>query len=282
MERNVDEWDRPVALSHLVNATHGAEHVKLDDSVRLAVQHLNEALAALCRKASAIDHAPERYARNAFGLPQPTNDQQFELFDLYREFFDLTYSTISALASVLNRLSKRVRGVPWNSNERFLAWIGGPTQPHYWHRDRSTIALKAARDFRTVYVHTPQWKPFDWKTFTIDGKASVALTGTHPPAPPGVELLDEHEGEWVFLAPDPNHILHAFATLAGYYFATLNPHYEVDPYRCKWEEQGLGSAPGVAFEDQVAVILAREQGGTPNDYAPELYRPDGPLPGKYQ
>jgi len=164
-----------------------------------------------------------------------------------------------------------------SSNEKFITWLRiGPDFPSgFFGKVQSADVLQAARDFRTVYTHPAQWKPFDWQTTGSEDRVTVTLLGIHPPIPPGVGIIGASE-RWRFLAPHPNEVLWAFATVAGFFFGSLFPAYEEDNDRCKWEEQGLGSAPGIALDTKVAEVLAREQGGVPSDYAPHLWAEGGP------
>jgi hypothetical protein len=180
-------WSWYPTRDAVINATHNADHVKLDESVHLTIQHLREQLLALHRKGEAIEQAHAGWGSSAFGLPKPTGHQQQLLFDLHREFFDLTYSTLSALAASLNRLTKHVRGVPFNSNSRFITWLKNERQ---LKASPMPEVLMSARDFRTIYVHPAQFKPINWATVMMGSSASVVLVGAGPPWPDGVARTD--------------------------------------------------------------------------------------------
>lgn len=237
----------------LTMATHNAEHVKLSNAQRQDVQNLNETFGALARKSAAITAAATSWNLDAFGQARPSSMDQQDFFYLHREFFDLAYSTLSTLAACLNRLTKLVQGVKWSSNEKFLGWLRVQFPGRI--QDQQVDALLAARDFRTIYTHPGQWKPVDWGTEGSGDLARVVLHGTHPPIPPGVELIDDVPGGWYFPAPNTIRVLAAFEFVTVRFFGQLPGFYPPDHQRCTWEADGFGSAPMVAIERTVASIL---------------------------
>lgn len=250
-EARLPHWRSFPTRDQLIFATHNSDHVKLDESVHLTIQHLREQLLALHRKGEAIQRADDGWQQSAFGLRRPTPEQQDALFDLHREFFDLTYSTVSALAAALNRLTKHVKGVPFNSNSKFINWL---RKDQHFNSSPAPDILMAARDFRTIYVHPAQFKPINWMTAMGDGP-TVVLLGTAPPWPDGATRTDA--SHWSFPAPSAKHVLWSLIKVCNTYFGSLPMSYEEDETRCKWEEQGFGSAPRIALENQVGNLLAQ-------------------------
>lgn len=226
--------------------------------MHLTIQHLREQLLALHRKLEAIEQAHTGWGNSAFGLPKPTSQQQEILFDLHREFFDLTYSTLSALAASLNRLTKHVTGVPTSSNSKFIRWL--MADDYFKKKSPITDVLMSARDFRTIYVHPAQFKPINWMTVMGDN-ATVVLLGTGPPWPDGVRRTSA--STWDFLAPTTRHVLWALVEVCRRYFQTLAMSYEDDDTRCKWEEQGFGSAPYIAAEKRAGELLEQHYAHPP-------------------
>ena len=237
----------------LTMATHNAEHVKLSAAQRQDVQNLNEVFGALARKSAAITDAALDWKLNAFGQATPNATDQQAFFDLHREFFDLTYSTLSALAACLNRLTKLVQGVRWSSNEKFLGWLRVELPDRTI--GQSLDVLLSARNFRTIYTHPGQWKPFDWGTEGSGEYARVALHGTHPPLPPGVQRVEAVEEAWYFPSPNTLEVLAAFEAISIRFFGRIPSFYPPDHVRCTWEADGFGSAPMVAIERTVASLL---------------------------
>ncbi len=250
-EARAPHWSRYPTRNQVILATHNSDHVKLDESVHLTIQHLREQLLALHRKGMAIQGAHDGWQQSAFGLPRPTPDQQEALFDLYREFFDLAYSTISALAASLNRLTKHVKGVPFSNNSKFITWL---KNGRHFRSSPAPDVLMSARDFRTIYVHPAQLKPIDWMTAMGDS-ATVVLLGSAPPWPDGATPTDG--SHWSFPAPNAKHVLWSLIEVCNIYFGSIVMAYEEDHTRCKWEEQGFGSAPRIALENKVGELLAQ-------------------------
>jgi hypothetical protein len=254
-------WSVIPMREEVIYATHNSDHTKLEESVHLTIQHLREQLLALHRKGEAIEQGHAGWDRSAFGLTKPTPQQQELLFDLHREFFDLTYSTLSALAAALNRLTKHVTGVPTSSNSKFIKWL--KTQDNFgspFERTPIPGVLMSARDFRTIYVHPAQFKPINWMTAMGDN-ATVVLLGTAPPWPDGVRPTSE--STWDFHAPNTRHVLWALVEVCRRYFMTLITSYEEDHTRCKWEEQGFGSSHYTAAKKRVGELLERHYSHPP-------------------
>ena len=251
----VDDQRSTMLTERLTMATHNAEHVKLTDSQRLSVRNLNESFAAVARKAVAVATATHRWAPDSFGHVRPSHTEQLALFDLHREFFDLSYSTMSSLAACLNRLPELVQNVKWSSNEKFLGWRREERSGAI--ADRHVDVLLEARNFRTIYTHPGQWKPFDWATEASGTRARVVLHGIHPPLPPGATTEAEESNYWLFPAPSPEAVVDAFEACTVIFFGALPSVYEEDTERCQWEAQGRGSAPFIKLENLVSDHLTR-------------------------
>lgn len=240
----------PSPMGHrLKYATHNADHVKLNPAQRLAVQHLREQLGRLLRKRDA--HAS--FVRSAGDTPmglrkQPTSGQQDIAYELTQGFFEQVYATLSALASVHGRIRVHLaeKEPPINSNDKFLNWWETVGKNGWLSPEINT--LRAARDFRTVFMHPQMWPVFDWATVSSHDDIRVVLHGAESSqgnVPVGAARA-AHSAGWEFFAPDMDEVLEAFEQLCQATFGpifTWYPHDE-DATPCTWEPDGVGSSIG--------------------------------------
>lgn len=241
---------KPSAMRHrLQYATHNADHVKLNPAQRLSVQHLREQLSRLLRKRDAYA-AFVRSARDSpLGLgKQPTTDEQEIAYELTQGFFEQVYATLSALASVHGRIRLHLAQTepPINSNDKFLTWWETVGSNGWLSPQVET--LRAARDFRTVFMHPQMWPVFDWATVSLQDDIRVVLHGAESSkgnVPVGVVRVAS-TAHWEFFAPDMDEVLQAFEQLCHATFGPIFTWYPVDEgaVACTWEPDGIGSTIG--------------------------------------
>lgn len=237
-------------MGHRLNyATHNADHVELNPAQRLAVQHLREQLRRLVRKRDAYAAFIRSADDSPMGLTkQPTPDQQDSAYELNQGFFEQVYATLSALASVHGRIRLHLADTepPINSNDKFLDWWENVGQDGWL--SLSISAIRAARDFRTVFMHPQMWAVFDWGTFGTHDDVRVVLHGAESSRgniPPGATRVAD-TANWEFYAPDMNEVLEAFEQLLQATFGLIFTWYpeaeSASP--CTWEPDGIGSTIG--------------------------------------
>lgn len=242
----------PSVMGHRLSyATHNADHVKLNPAQRLAVQHLREQLRRLLRKRDAYASFIRAAGNSPMGLgKQPTADQQDIAYELTQGFFEQVYATISALASVHGRIRVHLAQTepPINSNDKFLTWWG-TVGSNGWLTS-SLDTLRAARDFRTIFMHPQMWPIYDWGTVSSGDDIRVVLHGAESSKgniPPGASRATQ-SSYWEFFAPDMDEVLEAFEQLCHATFGPIFTWYPQDEHAtpCTWEPDGIGSTIGDA------------------------------------
>lgn len=240
----------PSPMSHrLVYATHNADHVNLNPAQRLAVQHLREQLGRLLRKRDAY----AAFIRTADDSPlgvgkRPSRDQQDVAYELTQGFFEQVYATLSALASVHGRIRLHLSETepPINSNDKFLNWWESVAENGWLALRVDTV--RAARDFRTVFMHPQMWPVFDWGTAGAQDDIRVVLHGAES-SKGNIPVGADRSGDgttWEFFAPDMDEVLEAFEQFCHATFGPIFSWYEEDKYAtaCSWEPDGVGTTIG--------------------------------------
>lgn len=248
----------------LVYATHNADHVRLNPAQRLSVQHLREQLKRLLRKRDAYASFIRSARDSPLGLgKQPTSDEQGVAYELTQGFFEQVYATLSALASVHGRIRLHLarQEPPINSNDKFLTWWETVGSNGWLSPQVET--LRAARDFRTVFMHPQMWPVFDWATVSLHDDIRVVLHGAESSkgnVPDGAVRVDR-TASWEFFAPDMDDVLQAFEQLCLATFGPIFTWYPVeeDAVACTWEPDGIGSTIGDAaahaLRDSLSSVL---------------------------
>lgn len=230
-------------------ATHNADHVELNPAQRLAVQHLREQLARLLRKREAYASFIRSARTSPMGLgKQPTPDEQDIAYELTQGFFEQVYATLSALASVHGRIRLHLAQTepPIKSNDKFLNWWETVGSNGWLSTQIDT--LRAARDFRTVFMHPQMWPVFDWGTVSSRDDIRVLLHGAESSRgniPDGASRAAD-PSNWAFFAPDMDEVLEAFEQLCHATFGPIFTWYPQDERAvpCTWEPDGAGSTIG--------------------------------------
>ncbi|NUJ88401.1 hypothetical protein HOW07_10310 [Plantibacter sp. MCCC 1A11337] len=240
----------PSRMEHrLIYATHNADHVELNPAQRMAVQHLREQLGRLLRRRDAFASLIRSTSEAPMGLSkQPNAEQQDSAYELTQGFFEQYYAALSALASVHGRIRLYLshKEAPINSNDKFLDWwevVGQNTR-----LDDRMDALRAARDFRSIFMHPQMWSIFDWATVSSRDEIRVVLHGAESSnrnVPQGASRVGS-SANWEFVAPDMDEVLEGFELLCQATFLPIFTWYpeaeSASP--CVWEPDGVGSSIG--------------------------------------
>jgi hypothetical protein len=254
----------PSRMGHRLSyATHNADHVELNPAQRMAVQHLREQLGRLLRKRDAFASLIRSADDAPMGLTkQPNPEQQDLAYELTQGFFEQYYAALSALASVHGRIRLYLshKEPPIKSNDKFLDWWDVVGQNSLLASRMG--ALRAARDFRSVFMHPQMWPVFDWATVSSRDDIRVVLHGAESSkknVPQGASRMGS-SANWEFVAPDMDEVLEGFELLCQSTFLPIFTWYPEAEHAspCIWEPDGVGSSIGDAAAKVIHSALVSE------------------------
>lgn len=245
-----------VAKEHFNYPIHHAEHARLNKGQRLAVQHYGESVYRLVRKRDAYRRLIESMPISPLGTHRiVTADGQHEVFDATQSYFDQLYTTLSALASVQHRCGHvwAPRVPPTRSVEKYIGWWADHSE--FMFQDEVIPALEAARDYRTLTVHSQQKPVFDWRTLGYGppthaiGIVLFGQVSSSGNPPDGAFLLEEVDTQWEMPAPNMDDSLWAMLILSGMVFHILAGTIPIDDgIDCSWSDMERERARAEGFE----------------------------------
>lgn len=192
--------------------------LKMNRYERLAVQAFLEESRRLLRARDAIDKIRDTLPSSPgthSGWQYPNSQEQRDLYDATKQYFDAYYSALSALSGVVARFN-RVFHVNYSDNGPFVNWLGTRFEGL---RHNALADLERARLFRALLIHPQQFPVFNWATacYLTYAQTHIVLYGPKGrgknPTPLGATRQHEYlEGldDWQFDAPDEISITNSF------------------------------------------------------------------------
>lgn len=175
-----------------------------------------------CAQARRLPPADRKHAtftpRHA---PRRNPGDQHEIFDATQSYFDQLYTTLSALASVQHRCGHlwAPRVPPTRSVEKYIRWWADHSE--FMFQDEVIPAFEAARDYRTLTVHSQQKPVFDWRTLGygppthVIGIVLFGQVGSSGHPLDGAVLVEGDDSCWEMSAPNKDDSLWAMLILSG-------------------------------------------------------------------